>query len=103
MKKAGASPGLLHSGKWPPTAADWTSSSVKIPGWVVLTSKQRPTPGDVVAVRENFSDATGHVGIVIGPKLTSSFSSYTQHVTQNDWGFRSDNGGWVFFRRYVGP
>lgn len=104
LKKAGANPGLPHvNGKFPSTAADWANPFVKIPGWIVLTSKQAPMPGDIVAVQENYSDATGHVGIVIGPNLTSSFSSYTQQVTENDWGFRSDNGGWPVFRRYVGP
>ncbi|NHA03474.1 CHAP domain-containing protein [Mucilaginibacter sp. HC2] len=104
LKKAGANPGLPHvNGKFPSTAADWANPFVKIPGWIVLTSKQAPMLGDIVAVQENYSDATGHVGIVIGPNLTSSFSSYTQQVTENDWGFRSDNGGWPVFRRYVGP
>ncbi len=103
LKKAGVNPGLPHGhGQYPPTAADWANPSFKIPGWIVLTSKQMPMPGDIVAVHENYSDATGHVGIIIGPHLTSSFSSKTQSVVENDWGFRSDNGGIVFFRRYVG-
>jgi len=103
LKKAGASPGLPHyNGTNPPTAADWANPFVVIPGWVVLTRNQPRLPGDVVAQQENHSDATGHMGIVIGPNLTSSFSAITQQVTENDWGFRSDNG-WATFRRYVGP
>lgn len=74
LRKAGASPGLPHNhGTNPYAAADWANPFVNIPGWIVLTSKQGSMPGDVVAIRENYSDATGHVGIVIGPHLTSSF------------------------------
>jgi hypothetical protein len=104
LKRAGASPGQPHNhGTNPPTAADWANPFFNIPGWTILRSNQPAMPGDIVAVAENYSDATGHVGIVIGPNLTSSFSSFTQQVTQNNWGFRNDNGGFVFFRRYVGP
>lgn len=105
LKKAGANPGLPHvNGTFPPTAADWADPSVSIPGWVVLSSNAKLMPGDVVA-QAHYNDpfATGHVGIVIGPNLTSSFSSITQQVSENDWGFRGDTGGWPTFRRYVGP
>jgi len=104
LTEAGASPGLPHNnGTNPPTAADWANPFFNIPGWIVLRSDQPPMPGDVAAVQENiYSDATGHVGIVTGTGLTTSFSSIVQQVIQNDWGFRNNNGGWVTFRRYVG-
>lgn len=56
----------------PPTAADWANPKFKIPGWVIIDMNQKPMSGDVVAVKEDHLDATGHVGIVIGTNLTSS-------------------------------
>ncbi len=73
----------------PPTAGEWADPSVKIDGWVVVSE---PKPGDVVAEPHNYSDATGHVGIVVGEKQTVSANSLVGGViTQNDWGFRGDN------------
>jgi hypothetical protein len=80
----------------PPTAGEWATPSTTIDGWVVV---ETPAPGDVVAEAHNYSDATGHVGIVVGDKLTASASALVNgQIVQNDWGFRSDNK--PTFRRY---
>jgi hypothetical protein len=84
--------------RYPPLAGQWADPDVDIPGWVVVA---HPLPGDVVAMKEDFSDASGHVGIVTGPGTSVSVSSDTGTVVQNDWGFRSDQKD-VVFRRYVG-
>lgn len=72
-----------------PTAGEWATASTVIPGWTVVTAAQ---PGDVVAEAENYSDATGHVGIVVGAKSTVSAAALPPKpgtVVENDWGFRS--------------
>jgi cell wall-associated NlpC family hydrolase len=83
--------------KYPPTAGQWGDPTFDIPGWVIVTD---PQPGDVAAVKNETAHASGHVGIVCGPKQTI----YTDatHVKITDWGFRDNNGGQVVFRRYVG-
>jgi len=73
----------------PPTAGEWADSSVHIEGWAIVTD---PKPGDVIAEAHNYSDATGHVGIVVGEKQTVSASALVGGViVQNDWGFRPEN------------
>lgn len=80
----------------PPTAGEWADASLKIDGWAVVST---PQPGDVVAEAHNYSDATGHCGVVTGPNLTASASSLVGgDIVQNDWGFRADNK--PTFRRY---
>ena len=82
----------------PPTAGEWATPSVAIAGWVVVTD---PKPGDVVAEAHNYADATGHVGIVIGEKMTASASALAKgQIVQNDWGFRTDSK--PTFRRFKG-
>ena len=81
----------------PPTAGEWADSTIEITGWTVVTD---PKPGDVVAEAHHYSDATGHVGIVVGDKSTVSASALVGGViVENDWGFRSDNK--PTFRRYA--
>jgi cell wall-associated NlpC family hydrolase len=81
----------------PPTAGEWADPAVKIEGWRVVTE---PQPGDVVAEAHNYSDATGHVGIVVGERQTVSASALVGGViVQNDWGFRKENK--PTFRRYT--
>lgn len=47
------------------------------------------------------ADATGHVGIVIGEKMTASASALAKgQIVQNDWGFRTDSK--PTFRRFKG-
>lgn len=84
--------------KHPPLAGQWADPSVEIPGWEVVTN---PQPGDIVAIESNPLPvgASGHVGIVSGPK--SSISATGEQVVENDWGFRP--GQTPTFRRYVGP
>ena len=84
--------------KYPPLAGQWANPNETIPGWEVVTN---PRPGDVVAMKEDYSDASGHVGIVTGPGTSVSVSSLTGTVVENDWGFRPDQKD-VVFRRYVG-
>ncbi|SIO59004.1 hypothetical protein SAMN05444166_5891 [Singulisphaera sp. GP187] len=81
----------------PPTAGEWADPKVAISGWDVVTS---PLPGDVVAEAHRYADATGHVGIVVGPNLTVSASALVGGViVENDWGFRTDQT--PTFRRYT--
>lgn len=92
--------GLFRNGLRPPTAGEWATSTVHIPGWVVVTTAQA---GDVVAEAHQYSDATGHVGIVVGDRQTASASSahaVAGTIVVNDWGFRSDSA--PTFRRFVG-
>jgi cell wall-associated NlpC family hydrolase len=84
--------------KYPPLAGQWADPHQPIPGWEVVTN---PRPGDVVAVKEDYSDASGHVGIVTGPGTSVSASSVTGTVVQNNWGFQPGQKD-VVFRRYVG-
>lgn len=82
--------------KYPPTAGDWADG--KIPGWITVTS---PEPGDVIAEAHNYSDDTGHTGIVTGEGLTTSANSTVGGtITENNWGFRPDNH--PKFKRFVG-
>ena len=88
---------------YPPLAGQWANSSVSIPGWIVVKT---PQIGDVAAEAIQYSNATGHVGIVsevtLGGKngKTISASAVTNKVVENDWGFRSGQN--VVFRRYKG-
>ena len=60
---AGADTGLPHGWRHPspPTAGDWATSGVGIPGWRPIDASETAAPGDVVAQAGNYSDATGHV------------------------------------------
>jgi RHS repeat-associated protein len=77
----------------PPSAAEWENTNVQYMNWVILSN---PIPGAIISFR-------GHVGIV-GPGGTSSISATAHGVTNNDWGFRSNqrNPGPVY-RGYTGP
>ncbi|QDV35077.1 hypothetical protein [Tautonia plasticadhaerens] len=67
----------------PPLAREWADPAVEIEGWDVVSS---PEPGDVISEAHEYADATGHVGIVVGPGETVSAASNA--VLRNDWGFR---------------
>ncbi len=73
LTAAGASPGLPHGHWWssyyPPLAGDWASAGYDIPHWRLLAPKESPEPGDVVAQRINYSDASGHT-MIVGPHGT---------------------------------
>lgn len=72
LARAGAGAGTPNYGgiRWPgeagspPTAGQWADPNYDIPGWRVLAKGETPRPGDVVAQRLNYQDATGHVMIV---------------------------------------
>ena len=68
LTEARASPGLPHGHWWwnqyPPNAGDWATPSYHISRWRLLNSKEQPEPGDVIAQRIAYSDATGHTMIV---------------------------------------
>src|SRR5690606_20238520 len=106
--EAGANPGY-HNGNiikrmfgigYPPLAEQWADPNYHIPGWRVLEPNENPQPGDVVAEAINYSDATGHVAIVVGHNKTIGTSSKENKISETDWGFRS--GQRVVFRRWVG-
>ena len=118
LKQAGASPGTPNGNPikkffggqgFPPTAQQWADANYVIPNWRVLQPGESPEPGDVIAEKINYSDATGHVGIVVGGGQTvSQWSDPIEVVGQNDYGFRSDNNPKPYghakdavFRRYV--
>jgi hypothetical protein len=70
--------GIRHAS--PPTAGDWATSGTSIPAWRGLYSWEDPEPGDVVAQRGNYSDATGHV-MTVGP---AGFGSPTTFIGTSD-------------------
>lgn len=81
-----------------PTAGEWADKTLVIFCWEVVSD---PLPGDVIAEAHEYADATGHVGIVTGPRLTVSAAALPPHpgtVVENDWGFRT--GQHPTFRRY---
>jgi hypothetical protein len=68
LTAAGASPGTPNGwiNAYPPTAGQWADPNYAIPGWKVLGDGETPEPGDVVAQRIRYSDASGHV-MIVGP------------------------------------
>ena len=93
-----------HSGhQYPPTAGDWGTASVYIPGWTVVND---PRPGDVVGQLIDYPDATGHCAIVVkGPpsgRTVGTQSLEDDTINYTDWGFRPGQAGKVVFRRYNG-
>lgn len=91
--------------KYPPLAGQWADPGVNISGWVVLkVPPDSPQPGDVAAMKGDYDDASGHVGIVtsLNPPSTVSVPSDSPVVEERGWGFRPNEQGQVVFRRYVG-
>lgn len=65
--QSGADPGSpnTHYGlPVPPFAGQWGDPDFRIPGWRVLGADETPEPGDIVAQRLGYNDASGHVMIV---------------------------------------
>ena len=92
---------------YPPLAGQWADRDFCIPGFQVLNvPPDVPQPGDVAAIARDSEDATGHVGIVVGPPdspANMTVSNRFNGVVHNDWAFRgAANDGVVVFRRYVG-
>jgi cell wall-associated NlpC family hydrolase len=88
-------PHIVSTHQYPPLAGDWANPGFEIPNWVVV--RQGPAqaqPGDIVAEAINYSDATGHVGIVIATGQTASADSTASPpglITATNYGFRPDD------------
>jgi cell wall-associated NlpC family hydrolase len=106
--------GLLHSPLYPALAGDWASRTRVLGCWHNVTFDGPPRlggdplpadlskPGDIIAEAINYSNATGHVGIVVGAQQTVSADSAaacfppnspTETIDISDYGFRPDS--WV--------
>jgi hypothetical protein len=103
---------LVDTPGYPAQAKDWATPSTDLKCWHAVTVPQVPVgpqalppdlsvPGDVIAQAINYSDATGHVGIIVGVQQTASADSAAACVSGQpagiidvtDFGFRPD--GWV--------
>jgi hypothetical protein len=110
--------GLAATPSYPALAGDWANPNTDLKCWrTVTTNNTVPVgpplapgtlppdisiPGDVIAEAIQYSDATGHVGIIIGPDETvsadsaaSCFPPYSPAgiIDISDYGFRAIN--WV--------
>ena len=104
--------GLVDSPFYPARAGDWANPAKILKGWkTVLIPVGAPTgsyppdfslPGDIIAEAIQYSDATGHVGIIVNnlQHQTASADSTTSCdfsglpagvITITDYGFRPDN------------
>lgn len=86
---------FIRSGRSnPPTAGDWADVSTEIPMWqVVEQGPNAAQPGDILAQAIPYSDASGHVGIVVGPGMVASADSTASppgKITIGDFGFRPE-------------
>lgn len=88
----------------PPTAGEWANSSLLLNKWAV---EGTPMPGDIGAYSFNYSDASGHVGIIVTDGVT--ISAGWDRIEVNDAGFRQKNKtgtthdhDFTIFRRYKG-
>jgi RHS repeat-associated protein len=120
LREAGVDMGYMNGGvmrnwfgvgalKYPALAGQWGDRDYQIPGWQIVDDE--PMPGDVVAMRSFYLDASGHVGIYhplsLGQNGTISASSYLGgRIVHNQWGYRADDIKADFrervVRRYVG-
>ena len=87
---------------WPPTAGTFGNPNKDIPGWQVVDS---PQPGDIIAQQRAYSDASGHVGIVVGSNHV--ISARTGGLSRDPISsvFPSNHSaasGPIVYRRYVG-
>ncbi len=104
--------GFVDSPYYPAQAGDWANAGKALKGWkTVLVPVGSPVgsfppdyslPGDVIAEAIQYSDATGHVGIIVNnlQHQTVSADSAVQcyapptpagTITNTDYGFRPDN------------
>jgi hypothetical protein len=84
-------------------AADWANPNCFIHNWTVLKEGETPKPGDIAAEAiDYYSDATGHVAIVVAEGYTIGTSTIKKKISKTDWGFKKEQKGKVVFRRYVG-
>jgi len=105
---ASSCPPKVETPRWwapnrPPLAGEWGDRGVSIPGFAIVEGD--PRPGDVIAEKHDYTDASGHVGIVVeydpktGAGKTASVNATTGKVVINDWGFRPQQHGKLVIRR----
>jgi hypothetical protein len=88
MQTSKAALGCTDGGLWKASSGGWADPDLVIPGWITVTD---PQSGDVVAEAHRYSDATGHVGIVVAKGRTVSAAAIPPLpgiVVENDRGFR---------------
>ncbi|GEM53699.1 hypothetical protein EB1_34890 [Empedobacter brevis NBRC 14943 = ATCC 43319] len=93
--------GILELGG-PPTAGQWGDPDVTIRGWEVVS---KPQAGDIVAYKYGYSDATGHVAIMISQTHSIGTSGTYNKVSVTDFGSNKNHlpdGSTYVYRRYVG-
>lgn len=88
---------------WPPTAGTFGNPNANIPGWEIVSS---PQPGNIVAQQRAYSDASGHVGIIVDTDL-NVISARTGGLSKDPLSsvFPSNHSaasGPIVYRRYVG-
>jgi hypothetical protein len=89
--------------KGAPGAAEWAGS--KIPNFRILGPGEKPERGDVAARKENFSDATGHSGIVTSVSKSGVVTVMAAHATKIgvDMSFQPGSKQYSnHFQRYTG-
>ncbi|MCF0124477.1 MAG: LysM peptidoglycan-binding domain-containing protein [Clostridia bacterium] len=85
----------------PPTAGQLGDPNYSIDNWTPLMDGEIPMPGDIISESHDYSDATGHCGIITGEQKTASSNALLNgKITINNWGFRTDNHPVI--RRYRG-
>lgn len=106
--------GQVDSLNYPAQATDWANSNKTLGCWKTVDIGPPPPPdfigpvpnfpadisgpGDVIAEQIPFTDATGHVGFVVGARQTVSADSTAWcsglpagTITNTDYGFRPDD------------
>jgi len=87
-----------------PLAGQWADPYYHIPGWEVLRTNETPRRGDIAAYSFNYSDASGHVAIVLKSGYTVGTSGSQRQIAKTDFGFNPDrsNNLPIIFRRFTG-
>ena len=102
LEKSGIDAPTLPGGEWPYRPEQWGNPNLKISGWQIVDT---PMNGDVVAQVRPYSDASGHVGVVVDGANQKTISAGTLGVKVDNFGFQSDPrySSPIIFRRYIGP
>jgi hypothetical protein len=88
------------------SAGTWGTKSSNIRGWSVV-SDGSIIEGDIAAYKANYSNATGHMGIMVnngGMKIVYAGSSQVNHITGTPvswWMGKPNSPNWVVWR-YIG-
>jgi RHS repeat-associated protein len=81
-----------NGNSWPPLAGTLGNPNIRSVGrWEIVSD---PQPGDLVAQQRGYSDASGHVGIVVDRSLNV--------ISARDWGISKDPMSSVFPHNYRG-